>query len=77
MEPTPQDWLAVGNDLRTVLNDLHTVIGEPLLPLPTEANRVPTEEELDAYNAVVPGMSETLKEMARAQMKHRQKLERQ
>lgn len=74
MEPTPQDWLNIGNDLRKVLNDLHKVIGGPVLPLLTKIDRVPTEEELKAYDAVVPGMSERLKEMARAEMEHREKM---
>lgn len=65
-EPTAEDWLKVGNDMRLVMG----------LPLLNHVDRVPTGEELEEYNDVVFGAADVLRQTACDQMLHRQKLER-
>lgn len=74
-QPTARDWMKVGNDLRVVLNDLAAALGCPSIPLMDHPTRVPTDEELAAYNEVRPGLADQLREMAQAEMEHRKRLE--
>jgi hypothetical protein len=64
LEPTPEDWLRVGNGLRAMLG---------LSPM-TKVCRCPIEEELDAYEKSVPGSRKLLIEAALAEAEHRVKL---
>lgn len=74
-QPTPEDWMKVGNDLKVVLNDIAPSLGRPPIPLLDHPTRIPTDEELAAYDRVRPGLADQLREMARAEMEHRKRLE--
>lgn len=64
-KPTAEDWLKVGNGLRTVMG----------LPLNHYAS-YPSEDILNAYEDILPGSRKLLEDAAVAEMNHRLTLEK-
>lgn len=57
-QPTAEDWAAIGNDMRVVMNGFHAVLGIPPLPSYEGPKRLPTEDELAAWDAMFPGSAD-------------------
>lgn len=74
-EPTEEDWMWVGNDLRVALNTLHRVMGIPEIPYMTKPCGFPSDETLAEYDRIVPGSSDLFRNQARSQMNHRKQME--
>lgn len=75
-QPNEHDWMQVGNDFRKVFNRTRRVFGMPDIPLLTKPAGIPSEELLNEWENQLPGSKKRLIELAEAEMRHRQSMNR-
>lgn len=78
MEPTAEDWAAIGQDIRAATSKFAQLynLPDPYADGVVFVIRKPFEEELDEWERFMPGSKQQLIDMATAEAEHRATLQK-